>query len=64
MIIEKFSAIKGFILFFYAIITLLALVGCCLQGGIFYGIGVTNTLINGYLIYKIFQYWSRGNETK
>lgn len=58
MIIGKHSAIKGFGLFLYAIVTILALIGCCLTGGFFSYIGVLNLILNGWLIVKIYKYFS------
>lgn len=63
MITGKFSALKGFGLFLYAIITIMALVACCQQGGIFCGVGIVNTLANGWLISSLYKYWSNDNNS-
>lgn len=61
MITGKFSALKGIGLFLYAVITILSLVGCCLQGGFFCGVGIINTLANGWIISSLYKHWSNAN---
>lgn len=58
MIIEKHSAIKGFGLFLYAIITVLVLICTCNVGSFWGVIGVLNTIVNVWVILSLFKYWS------
>ena len=61
MIVGKHSAIKGFGLFLYAVITILVLI-CTVNKGHFWGvIGICNLLINSYVIFKLFAYFSNQN---
>lgn len=58
MIQDKFSALIGFGLFLYAVITLVVLIGLCNIGTTFWGVvGGINTLLNGYVIYTIYQFF-------
>lgn len=60
MITGKNSAIKGFGLFFYAIITILVLIGCCIStvSPIFIIAAILNFVANGYAIYKLYRTYS------
>lgn len=61
MIVGKHSALKGFGLFLYAVITILTLI-CCVNNGSFWSVvGIVNTLVNGYVIYRLFTYFSNHN---
>lgn len=58
MIIGKHSAIKGFGLFLYAIVTILVLI-CTVNVGSFWAVvGIINAIINTYVIVALFRYWS------
>lgn len=61
MIIGKHSAIKGFGLFLYAIVTILALICCVNNGGFWSVVGIINAVVNGYVIYRLFTYFSDQN---
>lgn len=61
MIVGKHSALKGFGLFFYAIVTILALIGLVNLGHFWSVVGLVNTLVNGYVIYRLFTYFSDQN---
>ena len=61
MIVGKHSALKGFGLFLYAIVTILALICCVNNGGFWSVVGIVNTLLNGYMIYRLFTYFSNHN---
>ena len=64
MIIGKHSALKGFGLFLYAIVTILVLI-CTVNIGHLWGVvGICNTLVNSYVIYKLFAYFSNQNNTE
>lgn len=59
MIHNKNSALIGFGLFLYTLVTLLTLIGCCIaKGGFFTVMGVLNTLANGYVIVSIWKHFS------
>ena len=61
MIIGKHSALKGFGLFLYALVTILVLI-CTVNSGHFWSVvGIVSTLVNGYLIVKLFTYFSNHN---
>lgn len=55
MIINKFSALIGTGMFLHALITIFALVGCCLTGGVFTYVGVLNLILNGWMIVSIYK---------
>lgn len=62
MIIGKHSAIKGFGLFLYAIITLLVFI-CTVNVGSFWAIvGIINAIVNTCIIVALFKYWSNNNK--
>lgn len=62
MIVGKNSALIGFGVFLYAIITILALIGCCIaKGGFFTIVGVLNFLCNGWVIFSMYKYFSNYN---
>ena len=61
MIVGRHSALKGFGLFLYAIITILALICCVNNGGFWSVIGICNLLINSYVIFRLFAYFSNQN---
>lgn len=67
MITGKYSAVKGFGLFFYAVITILVMV-CCINAGNNWGIiGFINAIINGTVIVLTYSTWSKtdkDNETR
>lgn len=59
MITGKHSAIIGFGLFFYAVLTIMVLIGCCLaSGAVFTVVGIANTLINTWVAYKIYKFYA------
>ena len=61
MIIGKHSAIKGFGLFLYAIITLLVLICTCNVSNAWGVVGVINTVLNFWVILALFKYWSNNS---
>ena len=64
MIVGKHSALKGFSLFFYALVTILTLICCVNNGGFWSVIGIINTLVNSYVIYRLFTYFSTESSNK
>ena len=58
MIVGKHSALKGFGLFLYAIVTLLVLICTCNTSNVWGVVGIVNTIINFYVILRLFKYWS------
>lgn len=58
MITGKNSALKGFGLFFYALVTLLVLICTCNTSNVWGVVGIVNTIINFYMILRLFKYWS------
>lgn len=58
MIIGKHSALKGFGLFLYAVITILVLICTCNASDAWGIIGLLNTILNGTVIFRLFKYWS------
>lgn len=61
MIVGKHSALKGFGLFLYAVITILTLI-CCVNNGSFWSVvGIINAVVNAVVIVKLFNYWSNAN---
>lgn len=59
MIIGKHSALKGFGLFFYALITILVLI-CTVNVGPFWAVvGITNAVVNTWVIVALFRYWTK-----
>lgn len=58
MITGKNSALKGFGLFFYALVTLLVLICTCNTSNAWGVVGIVNTIINFYVILRLFKYWS------
>ena len=62
MIIGKHSAIKGFGLFLYAIVTILVLI-CTVNVGSFWAVvGIINAVVNTWVIVALFKYWSNNNK--
>ena len=62
MIIGKHSAIKGFGLFLYALITILVLI-CTVNVGSFWAVvGIINAVVNSWVILALFKYWSNNNK--
>ena len=61
MIIGKHSAIKGFGLFLYALITILVLI-CTVNVGSFWAVvGIINAVVNSWVILALFKYWSNNS---
>lgn len=61
MIIGKHSAIKGFGLFLYALITILVLI-CTVNVGSFWAVvGIINAVLNSWVILALFKYWSNNS---
>ena len=58
MIIGKHSALKGFGLFFYAIITVLVFISI-FNGTPWKIVGILNTIINFIVIVLLFNKWSK-----
>ncbi len=59
MITGKYGALKGFSLFFYAILTLLNLICTCTYGGgMWCVIGILNAIVNSTIIVLLYKYWS------
>lgn len=58
MIIGKNSALKGFGLFFYALITILVLVCTCNTSILWGVVGILNAAINGWIIVALYKNWS------
>lgn len=58
MIIGKHSALKGFGLFFYAIITVLVFISI-FNGTPWKIVGILNTIINFIVIVLVFAKWSK-----
>lgn len=58
MITGKNSALKGFGLFFYALVTLLVLICTCNASDAWGMIGLLNTILNSVVIFRLFKYWS------
>lgn len=58
MIIGKNSALKGFGLFFYALITILVLVCTCNTSILWGVVGILNAAINGWIIVVLYKYCS------
>lgn len=58
MIVGKHSALKGFALFFYAVITILVLICTCNASDAWGIVGLFNTILNGAVIVRLFKYWS------
>ena len=61
MIVGKHSALKGFGLFLYAIVTILVLIGLVNLGHFWSVVGIINAVVNGYVIYRLFTYFSDHN---
>ena len=59
MIIGKNSALKGFGLFFYTLLTILVLVCTCNTSILWGVVGILNAVINGLIIVALFKYWSK-----
>lgn len=63
MIVGKNSALIGFGIFLYALITILALIGCfTAKGGFFTIIGVLNLICNGWVVYSMCKRFSHYNK--
>jgi hypothetical protein len=58
MITGKNSALKGFGLFFYALVTILVLICTCNTSNAWGVVGIVNTILNSYVILTLFKYWS------
>ena len=58
MIIGNNSALKGFGLFFYALITILVLVCTCNTSILWGVVGIINAAINGWIIVALYKYWT------
>ena len=58
MIVGKHSALKGFGLFLYAIVTILVLICTCNASNAWGIVGLFNTILNGAVIVRLFKYWS------
>ena len=58
MIVGKHSALKGFGLFFYAVITILVLICTCNASDAWGIVGLLNTILNSAVIFRLFKYWS------
>lgn len=59
MIIGGHSALKGFGLFLYAIVTILVLI-CTVNVGSFWAVvGIINAVVNTCVIVALFKYWSK-----
>lgn len=59
MITGKYATLKGFSLFFYAILTLLTLICTCTYGGgMWCVIGILNAIVNSIVIVSLFKKWS------
>lgn len=61
MIIDKHSALKGFGLFFYAIITILVFISI-FNGTPWKIVGILNTIVNFIVIVLIFIKWSKNSK--
>lgn len=61
MIVGKNAALKGFSLFFYAIVTILALIGLVNLGHFWSVVGIINAVVNAVVIVKLYNYWSNLN---
>lgn len=60
MITGKYSALKGFSLFFWAIITVLVLAATISTGeGLFIAAGIINFIANSALVAFMYLYWSK-----
>lgn len=59
MIVGKHSALKGFGLFFYAIITILVLICTCNTSNAWGIVGIVNAILNSYVIFALFKHWSK-----
>lgn len=58
MIVGKHSALKGFSLFFYALVTILVLICTCNASDAWGIVGLLNTILNSTVIFRLFKYWS------
>lgn len=59
MIVGKNSVVKGFFLFFMALVTILVLVKLCVAGGVFNIIlAVANMVLNAIAIVLLYKMWS------
>lgn len=59
MIVGKYSALIGFGLFFYVVLTMMVLIGCCLASGVVFTIvGIVNALINVWVAYNIYKFFA------
>lgn len=62
MIIGGHSALKGFGLFLYALITILVLI-CTVNVGSFWAVvGIINAVVNSWVIVALFKYWSNNDK--
>lgn len=60
MIIGKNSALKGFGLFFYTLVTILVLICTCNTSNAWGAVGIINAVLNSCVILALFRYWSNG----
>lgn len=59
MIVNKKSALIGFGLFLYALVTILALIGCCItREPFFITAGILNFVCNWWVICSIYKHYS------
>lgn len=59
MITGKNSALIGFGLFIYTLVTILSLIGCCeTKVAFFVVVGILNLLLNGWVITSVYKYFS------
>lgn len=61
MITGKYSALKGFGLFFYAVVTILVLIACANYNTFFGVVGMINLFANSVVIFKLFTHFSNVN---
>ena len=58
MIIGKHSALKGFGLFLYALVTILVLICTCNVSNVWGIVGFVNAIFNSCVIFALFKHWS------
>lgn len=62
MITGKHSALIGLGLLFYALLTILTLIGCCLASGLVFTIvGIANSAINAWIATSVYKFYSNKN---
>lgn len=63
MITGKNSALKGFALFAWAVVLILAFIGCCIAGQVvFVAAAIALFGVNVFCIYTLYDMWSGENE--